>query len=191
MVSLENIPGMVTLEVDSAEKTNENAEETERTSAKIRSFIMRQFLPIGILFSIPVGIFFPQPAVCLKQRIPVVKICVIVVYFSIGLRLRFQEAKSAMKCYKEVLVGLIWILFVGPVSGNGVLNTIKQFGPLIGNFGDLVLRNASNSTEKTYANITVVEMPVLGPEEFRLALQIFCMCRPGMATSLIMVSQLD
>ena len=147
------------------------------TLTRLKNFCMRNYLPIETIFSIIIGIFLPQPAVYLSQRIPVAKICIIVLFFTIGLRLRFVEAKPAVKFYKEVVVGLLLVLFVGPIFATNVLNQVPYFGSLIGD--EQNSRNSSNSSE---------EMAILGPEEFRLALQIYCMCPTAPATSLILVS---
>ena len=160
------------------EQAKEACEESEKPSflAKLKNFCMRQFMPIGIIISIIVGIFLPQPAVYLSERIPVVKICIIVLFFTIGLRLRLVEAKSAVKSYKEVIVGLLLVLFIGPIISTNVLNQVPNFGSFIGDYEN---NNTNGSTD---------EMEILGPEEFRLAIQIYCMCPSAPAASLILVS---
>ena len=84
-----------------AKEENEHVEENETFVNKLGKFVMSQSLPIGTMFSIILGIFVPRPAVYLSERIPIVQVCIMVLFFCIGLRLRFQEAKSAVKCYKE------------------------------------------------------------------------------------------
>ena len=122
------------------------------------------------------GISLPQPAIYLSERIPVVKICIIVLYFTLWLRLRLVEAKSAVKSYKKVIVGLLLVLFIGPIISTKVLNQVPNFGSFICEYEN---NNTNGSTE---------EMQILGPEEFRLAIQIYCMCPSAPATSLILVS---
>jgi amino acid transporter len=124
-----------------------------------------------------IGIFLPQPAVFLSERMPVVMICIIILFFTIGIRLRLVEAKSAVKSYKEIAVASFLILFVGPVIGATVLNTVPQFGSF--------LHDSHNS--KNSSNFSSEEIPILGPQEFRLALQIYLMCPNAPAATLILV----
>jgi hypothetical protein len=175
-------PEIINLDVEVAKEENEHVEENETFVNKLGKFVMSQSLPIGTMFSIILGIFVPRPAVYLSERIPIVQVCIMALFFCIGLRLRFQEAKSAVKCYKEILVGLILVLFVCPVIGTNILNQIQQFGPLIGRAGEQSLKNDSNSSIKD------THTSLFGPEEFRLALQLFIMCPSAVATSLIVVS---
>lgn len=150
----------------------------QSTFRTLKNFLLRNFLPIGTVICIIFGIFLPQPAVYLSKRIPVIKISVIALFFTVGLRVRFVEAKSAAKSYKEVVVGLLLVLFVAPAVSINVLGQMPYFGPFVGNVEGL--KNSSNNSFE--------EMPILGPEEFRLGMQIYYMCPSAPATSLIMVS---
>ena len=162
------------------EPVEEAAKNVERLSVLLilKNFCLRNFLPIGIIFSVIIGIFLPQPAVFLSEKIPVVQICIIVLFFTIGIRLRLVEAKSAVKSYKEIAVGSFLILFVGPVIAATVLNTVPQFGTFI----------HDSHNWKNSSNFSSEEIPILGPEEFRLALQIYLMCPNAPAATLILVS---
>ena len=162
------------------EEGKEGGETSEKLSilTRLKNFLLQNFLPIGTVISVIFGIFLPQPAVYLSQRIPVVKISVITLFFIVGLRVRLVEAKSAVKSYKEVAFGLLLALFVAPSVSINVLNQIPYFGSFIGDGQSL--KNSSNNSYE--------EMPIFGPEEFRLGLQIYYMCPSAPATSLIMVS---
>ena len=174
---------VIDVDVEVAKEEHENVKEKTTSLNKFMGFVNRQLLPIGTVFSIILGIFVPHPGVYLSERMPIAQICAMVLFFCVGLRLRLHEAKSAVKCYKEILVGLILVLFVCPVIGTNVLRHIHQFGPLIGSAGEHnLLKNDSNSSNKD------LNFPIFGPEEFRLALQILIMCPSAIATSLIMVS---
>ncbi|CAB4017665.1 Hypothetical predicted protein [Paramuricea clavata] len=167
----------VVVEVVQAKEADEDFEKPS-ISTRFKNFCLRNMLSIGTIFSVIIGIFLPQPAVYLSQRMPVANICIIVLFFTIGLRLRLVEAKSAVKFYKEVIVGLLLVLFVGPVFATNVLNQVPYFGSFIGD--EQNLRNSSKNSSE--------EMAILGPEEFRLALQIYYMCPSAPATSLILVT---
>ena len=168
----------VVVEVDETKEANGNPAKPNILT-RFKNFYIRNFLPIGIVLSIIIGILLPQPAVYLSQRIPVAKICIIALFFVIGLRLRVMEAKSAVKSYKEVVVGLFLVLFVGPVIATVVISKIPYFGSLIGD--GLNLKNTTNN------NMTD-DQRILGPEEFRLGLQIYLMCPSAPAASLALVS---
>lgn len=168
----------VVVEVDETKEANGNPAKPNIIT-RLKNFCIRNFLPIGIVLSIIIGILLPQPAVYLSQRVPVVKVCIIVLFFVIGLRLRVMEAKSAVKSYKEVVVGLLLVLFVGPVFATVVISKIPYFGSLIGD--ELNLKNTTNN------NMTD-DKRILGPEEFRLGLQIYLMCPSAPAASLALVS---
>ena len=162
-------------------QANEAHEDFKKPSilTSFKNFCMRNYLAIGIILSIIIGIFLPQPAVYLSQRMPVAQNCIIVLFLTIGVRIRLVEAKSAVKFYtEEVIVGLFLVLFVGPVFATNVLNQVPYFGSLIGD--EQNLRNSSKNSSE--------EMAILGPEEFRLALQIYFVCPTTPAISLILVS---
>jgi predicted Na+-dependent transporter len=119
----------VVVEVVQAKEADEDFEKPSILTS-FKNFCMRNYLAIGIILSIIIGIFLPQPAVYLSQRMPVAKICIIVLFLTIGVRIRLVEAKSAVKFYKEVVVGLVLVLFVGPIFATNVLNHVPNFGSL-------------------------------------------------------------
>jgi hypothetical protein len=168
---------MVTVEVEPAEEAGENVENFS-VLISLKNFCLKNFLAIGIFFSMIIGIFLPQPAVFLSKRMPVIQICIIITYFTIGIRLRLVEARTAVKSYKEIAVASFLILFVGPVIGATVMNTVPQFGSF--------LHDSHNS--RNSSNISSEETPILGPQEFRLSLQIYLMCPNPLAATMIFVS---
>lgn len=168
------------MDINSEKRKDEDVDKSKPSLAiKLKNFVLSNLLSIGIVLSIMLGTFVPQPAEYLNERIHLAKVCLILIMFSVGLRLQFQEAKSAIKSYRLVVFGLILVLIVRPMILVNILNQIQQFGPFIG--GQRLNDTSSNS----YAH---EEMPILGPEEFRLALQIFSSCPSPIAVSLIMVS---
>jgi hypothetical protein len=166
---------MVAVEVEPAEEAGENVEKFSVWSS-LKNFCLKNFLAIGMVLS--VIIFLPQPAVFLNERMPVIRICIIILNFIIGIRLRLVEAKTAVKSYKEIAVASFLILFVGPVIGATVMNTVPQFGSF--------LHDSHNS--RNSSNISSEETPILGPQEFRLSLQIYLMCPNPLAATMIFVS---
>ena len=151
------------------------------------AFISKHFLPIGTLLIIPLGIIFPSPAVYLQGKLPVVKICIVTLFFVIGMRFRLTEIHSALRCYKETALGLIVVLFVTPVVGTKLM-MLPNFQKV--QWSDLHAENITSN------NSWSIELPDFGPEEFRIGLQIFCVspCAsafPTVVVSLILECKMD
>ena len=144
----------------------------------IAAFISKHFLPIGTLLIIPVGIIFPTPAVYLQGKLPVVKMCIVTLFFVIGMKFRLTEVHSALHCYKETALGLIVVLFLTPVIGTKLLMLPKFIE--VSRSG-LPVANTSN-------NSWSIELPDFGPEEFRIGLQIFCVSPCASAFPTVVVS---
>ena len=145
----------------------------------IAAFISKHFLPIGTLFIIPLGIIFPAPAVYLEGKLPVVKICILTLFFVIGTKFRLTEIQSALRCYKETALGLIVVLFLTPIMGTKLLMLPK--------FRD-VTRSSLPAANITSNNSWQIELPDFGPEEFRIGLQIFCVSPCASAFPTVVVS---
>ena len=162
---------------------NENVEKEKSGEQKLSIFLrikvllLRHLLPLGIVLSVIFGIALPQPAVYLNEKIPLGTICVVCLFTTIGLRLRVSEAKSAIKSYKEIVIGLILILFLVPFSVVNSLNKIPYFSALIG----------QQTNFKNASNMSSYEMKILGPEEFRIGLQIYFML-PSAPGAFVLVS---
>ena len=153
----------------------------------VTAFISKHFLPIGTLLIIPLGIIFPSPAVYLQGKLPVVKICIVTLFFVIGMKFRLTEIHSALRCYKETALGLIVVLFVTPVVGTKLM-MLPNFQKV--QWSDLHAENITSN------NSWSIELPDFGPEEFRIGLQIFCVspCAsafPTVVVSLILECKMD
>ena len=145
----------------------------------ILAFLSKHFLPIGILFIIPLGIILPAPAVHLQRKLPVIKMCIVTLFFVIGMKCRLPEMKSALHSYKEILLGLIVVLFLTPILGTKLmmLPKFQEVSSLELNSGNIKLNNSWS-----------IELPYFGPEEFRIGLQIFCVSPCASAFSTVVVS---
>ena len=145
----------------------------------VTAFISKHFLPIGTLLIIPLGIIFPSPAVYLQGKLPVVKICIVTLFFVIGMKFRLTEIHSALRCYKETALGLIIVLFATPVVGTKLM-MLPNFQKV--QWSDLHAENI------TLNNSWSIELPDFGPEEFRIGLQIFCVSPCASAFPTVVVS---
>ena len=149
-----------------------------KDSQAVAAFISKHFLPIGTLLIIPLGIIFPTPAVYLQGKLPVVKMCIVTLFFVIGMKFRLKEIHSALHFYKETTLGLFIVLFLTPVIGTKLL-MLPEFRvvPRLG----LSAANISN-------NSWSIELPDFGPEEFRIGLQIFSVSPCASAFPTVVVS---
>ncbi|XP_028401739.1 probable sodium/metabolite cotransporter BASS4, chloroplastic [Dendronephthya gigantea] len=151
----------------------------------IAGFISKHFLPIGTIFIILFGILFPAPAVYVQAKVPVVKMCIITLFFIIGTKFPLKEIRSALHCYKETGLGVIAVLLLTPVIGTKLL-MIPQFREL---------HPSRFYPNKTTFNSTrsILELPDFGPEEFRIGLQIFCVspCASAFPTVVITAANGD
>ena len=145
----------------------------------ILAFLFKHFLPIGTLFIIPLGIILPGPAVYLQRKLPVIKMCIVTLFFVIGMKCRLPEMKSALHSYKEIVLGLIVVLLLSPILGTKLMMLPK--------FQQVSLSDY-NSENTKFNNSWSIELPYLGPEEFRIGLQIFCVSPCASAFPTVVVS---
>jgi hypothetical protein len=146
----------------------------------IAAFVSKHFLPIGTLFIIPLGILFPAPAVYLHGKLPVVQMCIVILFFVIGTKFRLTEIQSALRCYKETALGIIVVLLLTPVVGTKLLMLPK--------FRE-VPRSGLDTENGTLNSSWTIELPDFGPEEFRIGLQIFCVSPCASAFPTVVVSK--
>ena len=168
------------------EKSDRNETET-RTNVlnSIGKIVSRHFFPLGTVFVMLFGIFVPQPAAYLGKKLPLIKILIVAIFLMFGLRFRLTEMKSAIRSFKEMAFGFLFVLFVTPLIGTNILKLVPEFGELIGADHDV----QGNFTETNSGNSSIRQLPIFGPEEFRIGLQIFCICPCSSAFSTLMVSE--
>ena len=145
----------------------------------IVAFLSKHFLPIGTLLIIPLGIILPSPAVYLQSKLPVIKMCIVTLFFVIGMKCRLPEMKSALHSYKEIVLGLIVVLFLTPMVGTKLMMLPK--------FQEISLLDLRSGNTK-FNNSWSIELPYFGPEEFRIGLQIFCVSPCASAFPIVVVS---
>ena len=114
------------------EKSDRNETEKKNVLNSIGNIVSRHFFPLGTVFVILFGIFIPQPAVYLGKKLPLIKILIVAIFLMFGLRFRLAEVKSAIRSFKEMAFGFLFVLFVTPLIGTNILKLVPQFGELIG-----------------------------------------------------------
>ena len=169
------------------EKSDRNETEKKKKNVlnSIGNIISRHFFPLGTVFVILFGIFIPQPTVYLGKKLPLIKILIVAIFLMFGLRFRLAEVKSAIRSYREMAFGFVFVLFITPLIGTNILKLVPEFGELIGADYDV----QGNLTETNSGNFSVRQLPIFGPEEFRIGLQIFSICPCATAFSTLMVSE--
>ncbi|XP_028416099.1 uncharacterized protein LOC114539686 [Dendronephthya gigantea] len=105
--------------------------------------------------------------------------CIVTLFFVIGAKFRLTEIRSALRCFKETLLGIIVVLFVTPVVGTKLL-TLPSFR----DFAQSGLK-----ANETLNNSWSIQLPDLGPEEFRIGLQIFCVSPCASAFPTVVVTE--
>ena len=82
----------------------------------MNSFIQKQFLPLGLLLAVCVGIFFPAPGIYMAQ-LPTASVVISIIFFIAGLLLKTDEIWRAVSAWKGIVWGCSSILFVTPLIG--------------------------------------------------------------------------
>lgn len=146
----------------------------------IGNFVSRHILALGAILIIPFGIFLPQPAVYLNKQVPLTRICIVMLFLVFGVKSRLSEMKSAVRCYKEMALALIVIILATPLLGTNLLK-LPEFGKVLGSGHEHhnITGNHSDS----------LSLPIFGPEEFRIGLQIFCLSPCASAFPTLVVSK--
>ena len=83
---------------------------------KMLAFLQAQFLPVGLLLAVFVGVCFPQPGAAFG-KIAVTKYAASGIFLIGGLKLRTAEAVEALRDVKSIVFGVFSILFLTVVVG--------------------------------------------------------------------------
>ena len=82
----------------------------------MRSFIQKQFLPLGLLLVAFAGIFVPGPGIFMAA-LPTAYFVVSIIFFISGLLLKTNEIWKAIYAWQGTAWGCISILIVTPLIG--------------------------------------------------------------------------
>lgn len=85
-------------------------------SEKLAAFLGAQFLPLGLLLAVVVGLSYPAAGVAVGQ-IPITKYAASGIFLIGGLKLRTDEAREALRDVKSIVFGVVSILFFTVVVG--------------------------------------------------------------------------
>ena len=82
-------------------------------------FLLRQFLPVGLLVVAVVGFFFPRPGLYMAE-LPTQYVAVSLIFFLSGLMLKTDEVHAALAAWKATSWGCVSILFATPFIGAAI-----------------------------------------------------------------------
>ncbi|MDE2812779.1 MAG: bile acid:sodium symporter, partial [Gemmatimonadota bacterium] len=82
-------------------------------------FLLRQFLPVGLLVVAVVGFFFPRPGLYMAE-LPTQYVAVGLIFFLSGLMLKTDEVHAALAAWKATSWGCVSILFATPFIGAAI-----------------------------------------------------------------------
>ena len=170
-----------------------SSSETPRPTVwnRVKTGVLKNFLPICLVFFVVLGIVAPQPGVFFSE-LPTQYICVIGLFLHSGLKLKTGEVKDALKSYKAFIWGVICIMCLTPIIG-GYLTGLLPYQPYATK--DLepqdngVFSNGNHTRNGTSSPPTTVEgISILGPALFQIGIQIYFIVPCTIAGGVILVS---
>lgn len=171
-----------------------SSSETPRPTVcnRVKTGVLKNFLPICLVFFVVLGIVAPQPGVFFSE-LPTQYICVIGLFLHSGLKLKTGEVKDALKSYKAFIWGVICIMCLTPIIG-GHLTGLLPYQPYATK--DLepqdngVFSNGNHTRNGTSSPPTTVEgISILGPALFQIGIQIYFIVPCTIAGGVILTAQ--
>lgn len=84
--------------------------------AAVCKFLLAYHLPIGLVLGVLFGFAVPWPGRAMDD-VNMSSVCIGVIFFISGLKLKTEEVTSAMRAYKALFLGVIAILGLTPLAG--------------------------------------------------------------------------
>lgn len=155
---------------------------------RARTALFKNFLPICLVFFMVLGIVLPEPGVFFSE-LPTQYVCVVGLFLHSGLKLKTGEVKDALKSFKALLWGIISILLITPLIG-GHLTGLLPFKSSEdeGNGGHVDGNSSLNMTPVIAHDYS--SSSVLGPQLFRIGIQIYFIVPCTISAGVILVSLL-
>jgi len=168
--------GSVQLQGESEQLDKSNSIENPSVYQKVIDFIIKNFLPLSLIFGVVFGSLVPWPGHYINHKVTQY-LCVVGIFLYSGLFLRTDTLKEALTAFGAVAWGLASILFITSIIG-AHLTKLLIFDP----------ENAPNRGDN---GTTVTSGPYIGPNEFVTGLQVY-MCMPcTISSGVVMVTQLE
>lgn len=158
----------------------ETTEQREPLWRKAKAVVLKNFLPISLIFFLIFGILVPEPGVFFSE-LPTQYVCVVGIFFHSGLKLKTGELKEAFKSVKALIWGIVCILLITPIIG-GQLTGLLPYASVTKDHGD----NSTNSTSSPDGN-NFGGSSVLGPALFQTGMQVYFIVPCTIAGGVILV----
>lgn len=171
-----------------------STESVKRTSLlkRVQFAVFKNFLSICLVSFVTFGIFVPKPGVFLSE-LPTHYICIVLIFFHSGLKLKTGELKDALKSFKGLVWGVVSILFVTPIIGGkvtGLLPYVSKALPTGNGFTTISNYSTNNVTQSVPSSNgnDISSDSVLGPALFQTAMQIYFIAPCTISAGVILVS---
>ncbi|KAK3716092.1 hypothetical protein QZH41_019623 [Actinostola sp. cb2023] len=154
---------------------------------RILSFLLKNYLPLMLLFLVFFGILVPAPGAFLAKY-PTHYICIVGLFLHSGIKLKTGDIKDAVRAYKALILQIIIIMLITPLIGVK-LTELLPFGG-----GQVVQVRCGNSTNATQTGTNgsreeIVPVSELGPEAFRTGIQMYFIVPCTISAGVVMVEQ--
>ena len=155
---------------------------------RLRSLVIKNFLPISLLFFVILGILAPEPGVFLG-KLPTHYVCVVGLFFHSGLKLKTGEVKDALKSIKALTWGIVCILLITPLVGGKLTGLLPFDDDHMAENG--LYANGGNDTANRTSSKEVHRQgsSVLGPPLFQIGMQIYFIVPCTISAGVLLVSR--
>jgi len=176
---------VITLKISMALMAESDASPAELTRQpeplwrRAKAVVLKNFLPISLMFFLIFGILVPEPGVFFSE-LPTQYVCVVGIFFHSGLKLKTGELKEAFKSIKAFVWGIICILLITPIIG-GQLTGLLPYSVTKHDGG-----NSTNSTSSPDGN-NFGGSSILGPALFQTGMQVYFIVPCTIAGGVILV----
>jgi len=143
----------------------ETTEQREPLWRRAKAVVLKNILPIFLIFFLCFGILVPEPGVFFS-KLPTQYVCVVGIFFHSGLKLKTDELKEAFKSIKALVWGIVCILLITPIVG-GQLTGLLPYPVSKDHSG-----NSTNRTSSPDGN-NFGGSSILGPALFQTGMQVY------------------
>ncbi|XP_062500686.1 uncharacterized protein LOC134177925, partial [Corticium candelabrum] len=139
---------------------------------KAGKFLLDHYLAVGLLLAVLFGLTVSAPGAFFAS-IDFQFVCIPLIFLITGLKLKTEDLKDALKAWRAWIWGILSIMLVTPVVGIKLSSLL----PVNGNI--------------TVNGTFVADETAIGPYEFKIGFQVFCVAPCTISSGIVMVSQLD
>lgn len=157
----------------------ETTEQREPLWRRAKAVVLKNFLPISLIFFLSFGILVPEPGVFFSE-LPTQYVCVVGIFFHSGLKLKTGELKEAFKSIKALVWGIICILLITPIVG-GQLTGLLPYSVSKDHSGNSTNRTSSPDGDNFGGS------SILGPALFQTGIQVYFIVPCTIAGGVILV----